>query len=50
MDEIAAEDHSYIATAAERARRENTCVLVLNSEDQTDPWIEEKIKLGGHKS
>ena len=31
LDEIAAEDHSYIATAAERARRENTPVLVLNS-------------------
>ena len=24
LDEIAAEDHSYIASAAERARRENT--------------------------
>ena len=31
LDEIAAEDHSYIAAAAERARRENTWVLVLNS-------------------
>ena len=30
LDEIAAEDHSYIATAAERARHENTTVLVGN--------------------
>ena len=31
LDEIAAEDHSYVATAAERARRENTWVVVLHS-------------------
>ena len=31
LDEIAAEDHSHIATAAKRARRENTWVLVLDS-------------------
>ena len=31
LDEIAAEDHSCIARAAERTRRENTWVLVLNS-------------------
>ena len=30
-DEFAVEDHSYIATAAERTRRENTGVFVLNS-------------------
>ena len=29
-DKIAAEDHSFFATAAERIRRENTQVLVLN--------------------
>ena len=34
LDEIAAEDHSYIATAAERTRRENTWVLVFNSSNQ----------------
>ena len=37
-----AEDHSYIATAAERQRRENTWVLMLNSSG-TDPWIKEEI-------
>ena len=37
LDEIAAEDHSYIATAAERARRENTWVLVLNSSGPNGP-------------
>ena len=31
LDDIAAEDHSHIATAAERARRENTWVLMLVS-------------------
>ena len=36
-DEIAAEDDSYIATAAERARRENTRVLVLNSSGPNGP-------------
>ena len=37
LDEIAAEDHSYIGTAAERARRKNTCVLVLNSSRPNGP-------------
>ena len=37
LDEIAAEDHSYIATAAERARRGNTWVLVLNSSGPNGP-------------
>ena len=37
LDEIAAEDHSYIATAAERARRENTWVLVLDSSGPNGP-------------
>ena len=36
LDEIAAEDHCYIATA-ERARRENTWVLVLNSSGPNGP-------------
>ena len=31
LDEIAAEDHSYIVTAAERARRENTWVVLDSS-------------------
>ena len=37
LDDIAAEDHSYIATAAERARRKNTWVLVLNSSGPNGP-------------
>ena len=37
LDEIAAEGHSYIAAAAERARRENTWVLVLNSSGPNGP-------------
>ena len=37
LDQIAADDHSYIATAAERARRENTWVLVLNSSGPNGP-------------
>ena len=37
LDEVAAEDLSYIATAAERARRANTCVLVLNSSGPNRP-------------
>ena len=37
LDEIAAEDHSYVATTAERARRENTRVLVLNSSGPNGP-------------
>ena len=37
LDEISAGDHSYIATAAERARRENTWVLVLNSSGPNGP-------------
>ena len=37
LDEIAAEDHSYIATAAERVRREYTWVLVLNSSGPNGP-------------
>ena len=37
LDETAAEDHSYIATAAERARRENTWILVLNSSVPNGP-------------
>ena len=37
LDEIAAEDHSYIATASERTRRENTLVLVLNSSGPNGP-------------
>ena len=36
-DEIAAEDHSYIATAAEGARHENTWVLVLHSSGPNGP-------------
>ena len=37
LDEIAAEDHSFIATGAERTRRENTWVLVLNSSGPNGP-------------
>ena len=37
LDEIAAEDHSYIATAAERIRRENTWVFVLSSSGPNGP-------------
>ena len=37
LDEIVAEGHSHIATAAESARRENTCVLVLNSSGPNGP-------------
>ena len=37
LDEVAAECHSYIATAAERTRRENTWVLVLNSSGPNAP-------------
>ena len=37
LDEIAAEDHSYIATAAERARRKNTWVLEHNSAGPNGP-------------
>ena len=37
LEEIAAEDHSNIATAAERARRENTWVLVLSSSGPNGP-------------
>ena len=37
LDEIAAEEHSYIATAAERTRRENTWVLALNSSGPNGP-------------
>ena len=37
LDEIAAEDHSNIASAAERARRENAWVLVLNSSGPNSP-------------
>ena len=44
LEEIAAEDHSYVATAAERTRRENTWVLVLNSsgpkKDLATQWIQ----------
>ena len=37
LDEIAAEDHSFFATAAERTRRENIWVLVLNSSGPNGP-------------
>ena len=37
LDAIAAEDHSYIATASERFRRENAWVLVLNSSGPNGP-------------
>ena len=37
LDEIAAEDHSSIATAAERARLENTWVLVHDSSGPNGP-------------
>ena len=37
LDEIAPEDHSYIATVAERARCENTWVLVLDSSGPNGP-------------
>ena len=37
MNEIAAEGHSCITTAAERTRRENTWVFVLNSSGPNDP-------------
>ena len=37
LDEIAAEDHSYVATTAERARRENTWVIVHNSSGPNGP-------------
>ena len=40
LDEIAAEDHSNIAAAAERARRENTWVFVLNSSGPNAPMIQ----------
>ena len=43
LDEIAAEDHSNIATAAERARRENTWVLVLDSSGPNGPMKPRKI-------
>ena len=36
-DAIAAEDHSYMATAEERKRRENSWVLVLNSSGKNGP-------------
>ena len=36
-DAIAAEHHSCIATVAERNRRENTWVLVLNSSGPSGP-------------
>ena len=36
-DAISAEDHSFIATAAERFRRENTWVFVLNSSGPNGP-------------
>ena len=45
LDEIAAEDHSYVATAAERARRENTWVFVLNSSGANGP-VNQKEDLG----
>ena len=34
---MGAEDHSYIATAAERSRRENTLVLALDSSGPNGP-------------
>ena len=37
LDAIAAEDPSYIATEVERARRENTWVLVLHSSGPNGP-------------
>ena len=37
LDEIAAEGHSFFATAAERTRRENTWVLVLEGSERIDP-------------
>ena len=37
QDEVAAEDRSYIVMAAERARRENTRGLVLNSSGPNGP-------------
>ena len=37
LDEIAAEDHSCVASAGECARRENTWVLVLNSSGPNGP-------------
>ena len=40
LDEIAAEDHSYFDTAAERARRENTWVFVLNRSGPNGPVIQ----------
>ena len=40
LDEIAAGDHSHIDTAAERARRENTWVLVLKSSSPNSLMIQ----------
>ena len=37
LDEIAADDRSYIASKAERARREKHRVLVLNSSGTNGP-------------
>ena len=52
LDETAAKDRSYIATAAERARRENTWVLVLNSSGPNGPMnqrenYQEAIRIKG---
>ena len=51
-DAIAAEDHSEVATAAMRFRRENTWVLVLNSSGPNSPMNQredyhEAIKIKG---
>ena len=50
LDEIADEDHSYVATAAERARRENTWVFVLNSFGPNGPGNQREDYVEGKKT